>query len=135
MVVETPLSNDGVVHFLHHFEEMVSREDFDLIQQMVHEHAFFRFNDGDFKGKAAVRGAFEKTWKGSANVKKVRFYLTDIVVLSVDARSATATYTYNWEGSMDGQSFRIEGRGTRVLVVAEGRIQIIHEHLSRYPKS
>ena len=55
-------------------------------------------------------------------------------VLTVDARSATATYTYNWEGSMDGRPFRIQGRGTRVLVVENGRLQIIHEHLSRYPK-
>lgn len=35
---------------------------------------------------------------------------------------------------MDGKSFRIQGRGTRVLVVESGRIQIIHEHLSRYPR-
>ena len=71
---------------------------------------------------------------GSANVRKERFYLTDIQVLSVDAKSATATYTYNWEGAMDGKSFRIQGRGTRVLVVENGRLMIIHEHLSRFPK-
>jgi ketosteroid isomerase-like protein len=81
-----------------------------------------------------VRGAFEKTWTGSANAKKERFYLTDIQVLTVDARSAAATYTYHWEGSMDGRPFRIQGRGTRVLVVDNGRLQIIHEHLSRHPK-
>ena len=55
-------------------------------------------------------GVFEKTWKGSDNVKKERFYLTDFEVLTVDASSATATYTYNWEGTMDGRSFRIQGR-------------------------
>lgn len=127
------LTKEAVLQFLNRFEEIAAKENFDLIQDMVHDHAFFRFNDGDFKGKAAVRGAFEKTWKGSANVRKERFYLTDIDVLSVDARSATATYTYNWEGAMDGQSIRIQGRGTRVLVVENGRIEIIHEHLSRLP--
>ena len=35
---------------------------------------------------------------------------------------------------MEGKSFRIQGRGTRVLVVRNGRLQIIHEHLSRFPK-
>ena len=58
---------------------------------------------------------------------------TDIEVIAVDTKSASATYTYNWEGTMDGQSFRILGRGTRVLVIEGGRLQIIHEHLSRYP--
>lgn len=133
-MTEVVLTTDSVVQFLNRFEEIAEKENFDLIQDMVHDNAFFRFNDGDFIGKQAVRGVFEKTWKGSANVKKERFYLTDIQVLTVDGRSATATYTYNWEGLMDGRSFRIQGRGTRVLVVENGRLQIIHEHLSRYPK-
>lgn len=133
-MTEITLTRDSVVQFLNRFEEIAETENFDLIQDMIHDNAFFRFNDGDFVGKSAVRDAFEKTWKGSANVKKERFYLTDIQVLTVDGRSATATYTYNWEGSMGEQSFRIRGRGTRVLVVENGRVQIIHEHLSRYPK-
>lgn len=130
----TTLTKDSVVQFLNRFEEIAEKENFDLIQDMVHDKAVFRFNDGDFVGKQAVRGAFEKTWKGSnANVKKVRFYLTNIEVLTTDTKSATATYTYNWEGVMDGRPFGIQGRGTRVLVVEDGRLQIIHEHLSRYP--
>lgn len=128
------LSTDTVVQFLNRFEAVADQEDFDLIQDMIHEQAFFRFNDGDFAGRQAVRAAFEKTWKGSVGVKKERFYLTDIQVLSLDQRSASATYTYNWEGQGDGKSFRIQGRGTRVLVVEGDRLQIIHEHLSRYPK-
>lgn len=128
------VSKASVIQFLNRFEELAEKENFDLIQDMVHENAFFRFNAGDFVGRQAVRGAFEKTWKGSANVRKERFHLTDIQVLSVDTASATATYTYNWEGTMDGRSFRIQGRGTRVLVLENRRLQIIHEHLSRYPK-
>ena len=131
----TVLSKESVVLFLNRFEEIAQKENFDLVQDMIHDQAFFRFNDGDFVGKQAIRAVFEKTWKsGGPNVKKEHFYLTDIQVLTVDAKSATATYTYNWEGSMDGKSFRIQGRGTRVLVVENGRLQIIHEHLSRYPK-
>jgi ketosteroid isomerase-like protein len=130
---EVVLTREGVVEFLNRFEEIAARENFDLVQDMVHDDAFFRFNDGDFVGKAAVRAAFEKTWKGSVGVTKERFYLSDIQVLTVDARSATATYTYHWEGAMDGRSFRIQGRGTRVLVVEGGRLQILHEHLSRQP--
>ena len=133
-VTDITLTKDSVAQFLNRFEEVAGKEDFELLQNMVHDNAFFRFNDGDFVGKQAVRGAFEKTWKGNAGVTKDRFHLTDIQVLTVDGKSATATYTYNWEGSMDGKSFRIQGRGTRVLVVEDGRLQIIHEHLSRYPK-
>ena len=133
-MTEVVLSKDSVVQFLTRFEEIAEKENFDLLQDMIQDNAFFRFNDGDFSGKQAIRAVFEKTWKGSANVKKERFYLTDIQVLTVDSKSATATYTYNWEGSMDGKLFHIQGRGTRVLVVQNGQVQIVHEHLSRFPK-
>lgn len=131
---EVIITPESVVEFLNRFDQIAAQENFDLIEDMVHEHAFFRFNDGDFVGRQAVRGAFEKTWKGSAGVRKERFYLSDIQVLAVDACSASATYTYTWEGVMDGKSFRIQGRGTRVLLVEGGRLQIVHEHLSRLPK-
>jgi len=129
------ISSESVVRFLHRFEEIAEKENFDLVEPLIHERAFFRFNDGDFVGRQAIRAAFEKTWKGSSEVKKERFYLTDIVVLSMDHASATATYTYNWEGSQGGRQFRIQGRGTRVLVMERGQFQVIHEHLSRFPKA
>ena len=129
------VSKEAVVHFLTQFEELAEKENFSLIKGMIHEQAFFRFNDGDFVGRPAVQGAFEKTWESAPNVRKERFYLTDIVVLSTDSTSATATYTYNWEGAQEGRQFRITGRGTRVLVKVDGQLQIIHEHLSRFPKA
>jgi ketosteroid isomerase-like protein len=98
------------------------------------KRAFFRFNDGDFMGRDAIKSVFEKTWRGSPNVKKARFYLTDIVVLTLDQSTATATYTYNWEGSQGTQEFKIQGRGTRVLRFENSKFRIIHEHLSRFPK-
>ena len=74
---EIVLTEESVIHFLNGFEAIAEEENFDLIQDMIHDKAYFRFNDGDFVGKQAVRAAFEKTWKGSANVKKERFYLTE----------------------------------------------------------
>jgi ketosteroid isomerase-like protein len=130
----TPTSDD-VAQFLHRFEELAMKEDFDLLADLIDERAFFRFNDGDFVGRAAIRAAFEKTWRADPTVRKARFYLTDIVVLTTDRSSATATYTYHWEGSQGGREFGIQGRGTRVLVHEDGRFRIVHEHLSRFPPS
>ena len=50
-------------------------------------------------------------------------------------RTASATYTYNWEGSQGDKQFTIRGRGTRVLVFEAGKFRIMHEHLSRFPRS
>ncbi len=132
-ITQDVINHEAVVEFLNRFELLAEKEDFDLIADMVHEQAFFRFNDGDFIGRRAVRAAFETTWASGGDVKKERFYLSDIVVLSCDALSASATYTYHWEGAQGEQRFRIQGRGTRVMVKVNGGWQIIHEHLSRFP--
>jgi ketosteroid isomerase-like protein len=127
------ITAEAVVAFLEDFEQLAEREDFGLIREMIDEHAFFRFNDGDFVGRPAIQAAFERTWRGDPTVKKARFYLSDITVLTVDARTATATYTYNWEGSQGDRAFAVSGRGTRVLVRDDGAFRIVHEHLSRFP--
>ena len=131
----SPICADAVVAFLDRFEALAAREDFGLIGDLIDERAFFRFNDGDFVGRAAIQAAFEKTWRGDPSVKKARFYLTDIVVMTTDVRTATATYTWHWEGSQGTQTFVVRGRGTRVLVAAGDSFRIVHEHLSRWPAS
>jgi hypothetical protein len=130
-----PVTKEAVIEFLHRFEKLANEENFDLIREMIDEHAYFRFNDGDFLGRAAIQAAFENTWRGDPTVKKARFYLTDISVLTIDQRSASATYTYNWEGTQGDQTFTIRGRGSRVLVQEGGSFRIVHEHLSRFPRA
>ncbi len=132
--MQRPLTDDEVVDFLTRFEELAEKEDFALISDLIDEKAMFRFNDGDFVGRDAIRSVFEKTWRGDPTVKKARFYLSDIVVLATDHSTAAATYTYNWEGSQGGSEFTIRGRGTRVLVRQDGQWRIVHEHLSRFPR-
>jgi hypothetical protein len=129
----TAITPESVVEFLHAFEALALQEDFDLLHDLVDEHAFFRFNDGDHRGRAAIRAAFEKSWRGDPTVKKACFYLSDIVVLCTDQASASATYTYHWEGAQGDRSFKLQGRGTRVLAWRDGHFCIVHEHLSRFP--
>ena len=100
------VSSESVVAFLTEFEALAEKEDFSLIERMIDENAFLRFNDGDFVGRPAIRAAFERTWRGDPTIKKACFYLTDIVVVATDECSASATYTYNWEGAQGDPSSR-----------------------------
>ena len=133
--LQVSITRENVVAFLHEFERLAEKEDFGLIREMIDEQAFFRFNDGDFIGRSAIHAAFEKTWRGDPAVKKARFYLTDITILTVDDKTATATYTYNWEGSQGERTSAIRGRGTRVLAHDGRGFRIVHEHLSRFPRA
>ena len=131
--MEASFTADSVVQFLNHFEEVAMKEDFRLIEDMIDEQAYFRFNDGDFVGRKAIQAVFEKTWRGDPAVRKAWFYLSEVVVLTTDRASASATYTYNWEGAQGDREFKIQGRGTRVLAHEGGKFRIVHEHLSRFP--
>jgi len=128
------ITPEAVVAFLHQFETLAEKEDFDLIEAMIDEQAYFRFNDGDFIGRPAIRAIFEKTWRGDPSIRKARFYLSDIVVLTTDSSTATATYTYHWEGAQGDTAFTVRGRGSRVLKFEAGHFRIVHEHLSRFPR-
>jgi ketosteroid isomerase-like protein len=134
-VESSPFSTTDVVDFLNAFEALAEKEDFDLVADFIDEKAYFRFNDGDHVGRAAIRAAFEKTWRGDPSVKRARFHLSDIVVLTTDRSTATATYTWTWEGAQGERAFVVRGRGTRVLAFENGRFRIVHEHLSRFPSA
>lgn len=72
-MTDLALTEASVAQFLYRFERIGERENFDLLEGMVHPDAVFRFNDGDFVGCQAVRGAFETTWRsGGVNVTKER---------------------------------------------------------------
>ena len=51
------LTADDVMAFLVSFEALAEKEDFALIRPLIDEHAVFRFNDGDFVGRAAIQAA------------------------------------------------------------------------------
>ena len=126
-----PITAEAVVAHVQEVELLAEREDFASIREMIDEHAYFRFNDGDFVGRPAIQAAFERTWRGDPTVERARFYLTDITVLTVDQRTGTATYTYNGEGTQGDRAFTVRGCGTRVLVRDGDACRIVHEHLSR----
>jgi hypothetical protein len=84
-----PMTHQSVIDFLNNFEAVAQKKNFDLVADMVHERAIFRFNDGDFVGRAAVRAAFEKTWASSSGKpEQEKFYLSDIVIVATDTNSA-----------------------------------------------
>ena len=53
--MKTSVTAQSVVRFLHHFEEVAMKEDFWLLEDMIGEPAYFRFNDGDFVGGQAIQ--------------------------------------------------------------------------------
>jgi ketosteroid isomerase-like protein len=124
-----PVTESQVLAFLRQFVEASATRSFASVADMIHPDALFRFNDGDYRGLDAIRGAFESTW--ALDVKDERYDLSHIVVMSVDADSAAATFQFHWSGTGAQGTFEILGRGTSVLVRHQDRLKVMVEHLSR----
>ncbi len=129
MPLDLPITETSVLEFLKRFEAASATEIFANVAGMIHPHALFRFNDGDYRGLEAIQRAFESTW--AQDVKDERYTLSDIEVLSVDAGSAVAVFHYNWSGVGPHGPFQIVGRGTSLLVLHDGTLKVMLEHLSR----
>lgn len=128
-----PISVDAVVKFMNDFDRLGDRKDFGLWSDMIHEKVTYRLNDGDFVGKTAVKGIIERTWATYRSVENARFYITDIQVIHTDTTSASASFVYHWEWTQDGRAQKAQGRGTRILLLDQGRLQVIYMHLSPMP--
>lgn len=127
--VADEIGEQQVLEFLQRFERAQGTEDFDAVRPLLHPDVLFRFNDGDYRGLEAARGAFESTW--ALDVEDERYYLSDIEVLHRDGHSATATFRFHWSGVGDQGPFHIVGRGTCVLVRHDAELRLLVEHLSR----
>ena len=115
--------------FINEFERASATKDFDQVAPMIHPEALFGFNDGDFQGIDQVRAAFESTW--SLDIKDDQYSLSDLEVRNIDNQSATVTFNYHWSGITAKGPMNMNGRGTQVIVMHEGCLKILLEHLSR----
>lgn len=123
---------EAAVHaYLKAYEMASETRDFSQVAEMIHPDATYRFNDGDFIGLAAIRGAFEQTW--SHNVANERYWLTDVRIIYSDSSSACVSYDYHWSGLGPRGPFEMSGRGTQLLVQQGDRLQCIYEHLGAAP--
>jgi hypothetical protein len=123
------ITETQVVEFLQQFVDASATKSFAHVAGMIHPNALFRFNDGDYRGLEAIRGAFESTW--AHDVKDERYFLSHIEVMSVDGDSAAATFQFHWSGVGLQGPFQVVGRGTSVLVRHEDKLKVLVEHLSR----
>jgi ketosteroid isomerase-like protein len=111
---------------LKQYEAQINLHQFDLVAPLIADDAVFWFNDGSFAGKAAIRGASERTWARFANET---YWLTDLRWIALGDKAASCIYQFNWKaGSASGI-----GRGTSVFRHGADGWKIVHEHLSGQP--
>ena len=98
------------------YERRTNTHRFEQVAPLIADDAVYWFSDGSFRGKAAIRRAFEATWTA------IR-----------DEHYAVCAYTFRWQGQTSNGPAEGTGRGTSVLRKQDGDWQVVHEHLSPMP--
>ena len=111
--------------------EKLNTHSWEQIASCVTKDAVFIFTEDTFVGKAAAKGAFEKTFK---LIENEVFSLHDIVWSVVTDDVAACRYEFRWKGLISGQESAGGGRGTSILRKVDGRWLVAHEHLGPYPR-
>lgn len=104
---------------------------FEEVRKLLHPQAVYFFTDQSCTTHEAIQTYFEHAW---SIVKDENYEARDVQWLHQGSDSATCTYTYFYEGYINGAYAHGYGRATNVFVKEEEAWLLIHEHLSPLPK-
>jgi ketosteroid isomerase-like protein len=113
------------------YADVINRQSFDLLTDLIAPDATFWFSDGTHRGIADIRAAFEATWKVMGPDE--HYWIDQHEWIAEGDKAAACTYRFNWETTFEGRPASGSGRGTTVLKRVGDRWWIVHEHLSSNP--
>ncbi len=116
---------------LERYEAEINKHDFDLLFPLISQDCTFWFSSGTFSGVEQARRAFEKTW---GMIRDEIYSINEVHWIAESNRAAVCTYTFHWEGTIEGDRCKGNGRGTSCFRKEGDRWRLIHEHLSPFPK-
>ncbi|WP_069766326.1 nuclear transport factor 2 family protein [Streptomyces sp. LUP47B] len=113
--------------FIGEYERANNIHDISRVVPFIAEDAVYWFSDGSHRGIEEIRSAIEKTFAGILDeVYEVREL--EWPVLTADV--AVCRYLFAWTGVVNGELRSGQGRGTNVIVRRDGKLKMLHEHLS-----
>ena len=117
--------------FMREYERCTNTHRFEMVAPLIDADAVYWFTDGSFRGRAAIRDAFERTW---AVIQDETYHISNVEWLIQCTDSAACIYTFHWQGRVGGAIRQVTGRGTCMLRRDGNRWVVVHEHLSRFPE-
>ncbi|UII56593.1 nuclear transport factor 2 family protein [Cytobacillus spongiae] len=115
---------------LDRYMKATNTHNFDEVKKLLHPNAIFFFSNKTCKNHDEIKVYFERAWEF---VKEENYEAHDVEWLFISSTSLTCTYTYFYEGYVNGEYTSGRGRATNVFVKEFDEWLLVHEHLSPLP--
>jgi len=119
------------MEFLHNYIKATNTHIFAEVKKLLHPEAVYYFSDQTCTKLTEIQAYFENAW---SLVKDENYEARDVNWLHIGESTAACTYTYFYEGYINGNYVNGKGRATNIFVKKEENWLLIHEHLSPFPK-
>ncbi|MBO6558775.1 MAG: nuclear transport factor 2 family protein [Pseudomonadales bacterium] len=117
--------------FVQQYETALASHSWEKVSPLISERASVVFSNGTVhKGKEAVRVAYERNWK---KITSESYEMTNVHWLLDSSDTAVYMFDFSWTGVIDGEATAGGGRGTAVIILENGKWQLLAEHLG-YPE-
>lgn len=116
---------------LHNYIKATNTHNFDEVRKILHPNAVYFFSDRNCTTHEEIQTYFEEAW---SLVQDENYQTKGVKWLYTGQDSATCTYTYFYEGYINGIYTSGQGRATNTFVKESDEWLLIHEHLSPLPK-
>ncbi|MGG1445316.1 nuclear transport factor 2 family protein [Brevibacillus laterosporus] len=118
------------MEILDKYIEATNTHNFDEVKKLLHPNALYYFSNCTCTTHQQIQAYFENAW---SIIQDEIYKAQDIQWLHKGNDSATCTYTYCYEGYMNGEFTSGQGRATNIFVKDTTGWLLIHEHLSPLP--
>lgn len=109
------------------YERANNSHDISRVVPFIAEDAVYWFSDGSHRGIEEIRSAIEKTF---AKILDEVYEVRELEWPVLTADVAVCRYLFAWTGVVNGELRSGQGRGTNVIVRRDGKLKVLHEHLS-----
>lgn len=115
--------------FPHLYKAALTTQQWASVDSLIHTDAVVTFSNGAMhKGIAAIKAAYERNF---ALIKNEDYQMTNLHWVLQSETTAVYVFDFSWRGIVNGEQASGAGKGTAVIVLADGQWKLIAEHLSK----
>jgi ketosteroid isomerase-like protein len=117
--------------FIRSYERALRQQDWAAVEPLIHADACVTFSDGTVhEGRPAVAAAFSRNF---SLIENEEYTVSDVRWLRTADDHAVCLFGYSWRGTINNRPASGAGRGTAVIVLHDGKWQLLSEQLTALP--